>query len=111
MSLLPFLCPAKGGTKPAASWGLLSIVNKVYKEVGSALASRNCKVSCKEKQGEYQIASDAKKVVIGKYASEHGVGIATRKFKEKNLKDITVRDWHNYYNCVVARLWKEAKWE
>ena len=108
MSLLPFLRPAKEGTKPAAaSRGPPSIVNKVYKEVCGASASSNHK--SKGKWGEYQTFSDTEKAIVGKYASEHGVTSAIRKFKDKNLKESTVRYWRHYYNREVARLRKEVK--
>ena len=106
MSLLPFLRPAKEGTKPAiASQGSSSIVNEVYKEVSGA--SCHSKASGKGKRGEYQIIPDTEKAIVSKYASEHGVASAIRKFKDKydkSLKDSTVRDWRNYYNSEVRRL-------
>ena len=63
----------------------------------------------KGKGEEYQIISDTKKAIISKYASEHGVASAVRKFKDKKLRDSAVRDWRNYYNHEVHRLRKEAK--
>ena len=41
--------------------------------------------------------SDTDKATVGKYASEHGVASAVRKFKKKHLKECTVRHWCNYY--------------
>ena len=50
------------------------------------------------KRGEYSKHSPADKAVIGRYASEHGVAKAVWYFKEKNLKESTVRDWKKAYD-------------
>ena len=106
MSLLPFLRPAKEGTKPATALrGSSSIINEAYKEVSGA--SCHSKASGKGRRREYQIIPDTKKAIVDKYASEHGVASAVRKFKDKydkSLNDSTVRDWRNYYNSEVRRL-------
>ena len=47
-----------------------------------------------------QVLSRTKeKALVGKYASEHGVSNAVRHFKEKVLKEITIRDWKREYEC------------
>ena len=39
----------------------------------------------------------SEKLSVGRYASENGVAAAVRHFKERNLKESTVRDWRNLY--------------
>ena len=55
----------------------------------------------KKKRGEYNKYSDEAKLKIGKYACEHGVMKAVRHFKEKNVKESTVRDWKKIYERVL----------
>ena len=58
--------------------------------------------------------SDKDKAIIGKYASEHGVARSLRQFREKNLKESSVREWKKAYlnelkeNCKSAKLGKEV---
>jgi len=62
---------------------LPSIANEAYKEVGSASCSDSKVTGSKKKRGEYNMIS-------GTDSS------AVRKFKDMNLKESTLRDWHNY---------------
>ena len=50
-----------------------------------------------KRRGPYSKTSQDDKLTIGKYASENGVAQAVRHFKEKNLKESSVRDWKNLY--------------
>uniref|UniRef100_A0A1X7U5E1 Uncharacterized protein n=1 Tax=Amphimedon queenslandica TaxID=400682 RepID=A0A1X7U5E1_AMPQE len=52
-------------------------------------------LSCAKKRGTYNKIYAEDKAPIGKYASEHSVAKAVRKFKGKDLKDSSVRDWKN----------------
>ena len=49
------------------------------------------------KRGEYQKFSDIAKALIGRYASNNRVVKEVRHFKDKDLKQSTVRDWRNLY--------------
>ena len=46
-----------------------------------------------QKRGHYHKFSQEEKAVIGKFASEHGVGKAVKEFKNKGVKDSTIRGW------------------
>ena len=56
-----------------------------------------CLVKERGKRGEYLKLTPKEKATIGKYASEHGVASAVKKFKKKNLKECSVRDWRDAY--------------
>jgi len=49
------------------------------------------------------------KATIGKYVSDHGVVSAIREFKEKNLKESSVRDWQDTYLKDYKEKLQEAK--
>ena len=49
------------------------------------------------------------KATIGKYAGEHGVASAVKKFKTKNLKESSVRDWRDAYLREFNEKLKKAK--
>ena len=61
-----------------------------------------------KKRGEYLKITLKEKVIIGKYASEHGVASAVKKVKTKNLKESSVRDWQDAYLREFDEL-KKAK--
>ena len=56
----------------------------------------------------YQKLSSKEKAVIGKYASIHGVADAVRRYKDKKIKESSVRDWHNSYQKELAERNKMA---
>ena len=60
-------------------------------------------------RGEYLKLTLAEKAAIGKYAYDHGVAGAVREFKEKNLKENSVRDWRNAYLKEYKEKLQEAK--
>ena len=53
--------------------------------------------SKRQPRGKYAKFSPVEKASVGKYASEHGVAKAVEHFKEKVLKESTVRDWKKVY--------------
>ena len=50
-----------------------------------------------KKRGGYLKLTLKEKATIGKYASENGVASAVKKFKTKNLKESSIRDWQDAY--------------
>ena len=60
-------------------------------------------------RGPYLKVSSSEKAVVCRYASEHGVARACRHFKEKNLKENTVRDWLKIYKQELEAKLKMAK--
>ena len=60
----------------------------------------------KKKWGSYSKFSPKDKATIGRYASENKVTKALRHFKEKELKESTVRDWKKGYEL---NLWEKRK--
>ena len=48
------------------------------------------------------------KAGIAKYASEHGVLKAVRHFKDKDLKESSVRDWKRLYEKELKKKCSEA---
>jgi len=64
-----------------------------------------------KKRGTYQKLSDEEKATVAKFASNHGVASATRKFKDYNLAKSTVRDWRNLYQRKLVIKAEEAKRE
>lgn len=103
MSLLRFLRPEKECPNASTSRRPPVIVNEVFSEVNSAIHGKG------KKRGEYQKLSPEDKVAIAKYASENGVASAVRKFKEKKLKESSVRDWRNLYCKDLEEKRKKAK--
>ena len=63
----------------------------------------------KKQRGKYQHFSPKEKATIGRYASEHGVANAVKHFKEKVLKESTVRDWRNLYRKELSDTAKKVK--
>ena len=57
-----------------------------------------------KKRGEYLKFSKEEKIVIAKYASEHGVAKAIRHFQGKNVKENSVRDWKRIYEKELKDL-------
>ena len=99
MALLKYL-------KPINSIDDSSKSGVVPKEVNSEIS----KVQKKgKKRGEYQKFSDTEKALIGRYASENRVVKAVRHFKDKDLKQSTVRDWRNLYLKELRTKKKLAK--
>ena len=47
--------------------------------------------------------SPEEKATIAKYASDHGVSKALKHFKEKQLKESSVRDWLKLYRLELQR--------
>ena len=63
----------------------------------------------KKQRGKYLHFSPKGKATIGQYASEHGVANTVKHFKEKVLKESTVRDWRNLYRKELSDKVKKAK--
>lgn len=61
-----------------------------------------------KKRGEYLKFSEEDKVVIAKYASEHGVAKAVRHFQGKSVKESSVRDWKRIYEKELKDKRKNA---
>ena len=76
----------------------------------TAIAESNRKLQVKgKKRGQYLKVSREDKAIIGKYASENGVSRAVRYFKEKYLKESSIRDWKKAYEKEVNEKCKFAK--
>ena len=76
----------------------------------TAIAESNRKLQVKgKKRGQYLKVSREDKAIIGKYASENGVSRAVRYFKEKDLKESSIRDWKKAYEKEVNEKCKFAK--
>ena len=60
----------------------------------------------KKKRESYLKFSPKDKATIGRYASENGVTKALQYFKEKELKENTVRDWKKAYELSF---WEKRK--
>ena len=61
-----------------------------------------------KKRGEYLKFSEEDKVVIAKYASEHGVAKAVRHFQGKSVKESSVTDWKRIYEKELKDKRKSA---
>jgi len=95
MALLCYLRPADKSSSSSTSSREVECevpVPKVHNEVCSQVQDVQDRG---KKRGEYQKFTVEERATIGKYASEHGVASVVRKFKGKNLKDSSVRDWQN----------------
>ena len=69
-----------------------------YKIPSSTIIETNkqgLEVTEKKRRGEYNKLSPEDKAAVGKYASENGVTKAMRHFKEKDVKETSVKDWKN----------------
>ena len=77
-----------------------STISQVVKEVKKATESK--------KRGEYMRISQEDKAAIGKYASEHGVSKAVKHYREKNVKESSVRDWRRAYEKELKEKSKTA---
>ena len=97
MALLKFLRPVDDSSSSP------KVVNEVYTELCDTQLDKG------KKRGVYQKLSSKEKAAIGKYASEHGVASAVRRYKDKNLKESSVRDWRNSYQKELAERSKMAK--
>ena len=79
-------------------------IREVNKEVSSAL---------KEKRAPYIKATQDQKAVIGRYAADHGVVNAIRRYQDDFLADIlkesTIRGWRDAYCREVDLRVEEAK--
>ena len=94
MALLKFLWPVHDSSSSP------KVVNEVYTEL------RDTQLQDKGKKwGVYQKLSSKEKTAIGKYASEHGVASAIRRYKDKNLKESSVRDWRVPVTVHLTVLW------
>ena len=98
MALLRFLCPL--GKDPVNSLPhdkrsnqtSPTLCKEVHNEIYCLVEAK-----AKKKRGQYLKISPKEKAANGKYARENGVASAVRKFKDKNLKESSVRDWRNAY--------------
>ena len=63
----------------------------------------------KKKRGSYSKISPEDKATIGRYASENGVTKALHCFKEKKLKESTVRDWKKAYELALKEKRKSTE--
>ena len=90
MALLKFLCPI-----PSCSVSISEDQKHMEAEE-----------TPKKKQGNYSKFSPKDKATIRRYTSKNGVPKALRYFKEKELKESTVRDWKKAYEL---NLWEKRK--
>ena len=70
---------------------------------------RLVEAKAEKKRGQYLKVSPKEKVAIGKYTSRNGVASVVRKFKDKNLKESSVRDWQDAYIKELQDKQKTAK--
>ena len=61
------------------------------------------------KRGHYATFSPKEKAEIAKYAVENGVHRALEKYKDKNLKETTLRDWKKVYEKELKDKCKDVK--
>ena len=73
----------------------MSIPSSTISEVNKQV--REVRQKEKKRRGEYLKVSPVDKLSIAKYASENGVSATVRRFKDKNLKESSVRDWKKAY--------------
>ena len=62
-----------------------------------------------KKRGSYMKLSLKEKAEIERYASEHGIAKARRHFKDKQLKDSSIRDWRKAYETELKAKAADAK--
>lgn len=62
-----------------------------------------------KKRGEYLSISQEEKAKIARYASENGVSKALKHFKDKKLKESTVRGWQSTYKRELKKKIKLAE--
>ncbi len=60
-------------------------------------------------RGAYTRISQEEKAVVAKYASEHGVAKAVKKFKEKNVKETSVRDWKRLFEKELKKKYDQGE--
>ena len=63
----------------------------------------------KRKKRKHQHFTPEDKATITRYTSEHGVASTAKRFKEKSLKESTMRDWKDLYHKVLLEKAKAAK--
>ena len=56
-----------------------------------------------KKRGEYLCLSQEEKSMIARYARDHGVSEAVKHYKDKNIKESTVRDWLKAYKLELDK--------
>ena len=56
-----------------------------------------------KKRGECSKHPESNKLTIAMYASEHGVAMPVRRFKDKALKESSVRDWKKAYEKQLRK--------
>ena len=78
-------------------------INKVAKKHVHAISHGT------SSRGPYLKISSTEKAIVCRYASEHGVARACRDFKERNLKENTVRDCLKVYKQELKAKLKMAK--
>ena len=100
MALRKFLRPAgddSGSSKPSPK-----IINVEY----GKLRDSSTRQGDGKRRGTYQKFSDEERATIGKFASEHGVASASRKY---SVAESSVRDWRNLYRRELTIKAKEVK--
>ena len=106
MALFKYLRPVEAtstSSSPLSSLVPQTTVDEINKQVtGSRSTVR------KRKRGEYSKYSENDKALIAKYASEHGVSKALKHFREKDLKESSVRDWKKAYEKELRDRCKRA---
>ena len=73
------------------------------------LPSVSAKCDQPKKRGPYLKLNSSEKAEIGKYASEHGVTKAAKRFEEKQVKKSSIRDWQRAYESELKEKVASAK--
>ena len=95
MALLKFLRPV-----PASSCSI---------SISKDQKSTEVEETVKKKWGSFLKFSPKGKAMRGRYASENGVTKALQHFKEKELKENTVRDWKRPYEFNLCKKLKSTE--
>ena len=105
MALLKYLRPLEEMLDPSGP--LSSVIpSKTIVEVNKEV--REAKIK-EKKRGEYTRLTQKEKAMIAKYASEHGVTKAVKRYSDKDVKESSVRDWKKMYEKELRYKCKGAE--
>ena len=105
MALLKYLRPLEEMLDPSGP--LSSVIpSKTIVEVNKEV--REAKIK-EKKRGEYMRLTQKEKAMIAKYASEHGVTKAVKRYSDKDVKESSVRDWKKMYEKELRDKCKGAE--
>jgi len=116
MSLFNYFKRKKAGAEtllPEPGGPLSLIIPSSRIEAVKPLVEKACDEGSSSKRGGYEKFSADEKTAIGKRAAEHGVTATIRHYskiyRDRPLKESTVRGWKNHYNQEIVRMKKAGK--